>query len=103
MRLRELQYYPRRKTPININSPLDLVQLDAIRREHNRSNSDLPYDIIGNDELVESWIIFGRAKGLLTMEWTAQLDKLAEMGRGPSNKIVMANDAPKFQGPGSAA
>ena len=97
MRLQELNYYPRRRAPVNINSALDLVQLDAIRREHNRFNRDLPYDIIGNDQMVDDWIVYGEAQSLLTPEWTARLIELVHMGRGPSNRLLMANDAPKFQ------
>ena len=97
MRLQELQFYPRRRAPSNINSALDLVQLNAIRQEHNRFNRDLPFDIIGNDSLVDDWIVFGEAEGLLTPDWTAHIVELVLMGRGPANRLLMTNDAPKFQ------
>ena len=76
---------------------MDLVQLDAVRRETNGPNSALPYSAVGNDEFVDNWIVFGQAEGLLTEELTMKLDRLAELGRGPSNRLLMENDAPKFQ------
>ena len=96
MRLREVQRYPRQRVPANINSPLDLVQLEAVRRESNGPTTSLPYSAVGSDEFVDNWIIFGQATGLLDAEWAAQLDRLSELGRGPSNKLLLQNDAPKF-------
>ena len=92
MRLRECQFYPRRDLPVNPEDPIDLHQLAALRLSQDREDTACPFRLVGNDDHVDSWITFGHANELLTVEWQMQLDQFAQMPRGDATRKLFAND-----------
>ena len=92
MRLREVQYYPPRGLPTKVSDPVDLNQLNALRLNADQNGTTCPYRLVGNDDLVDQWIVFGHANGLLDVEWEGQLIQLAQMPRGDATRKLFAND-----------